>query len=56
MVKIQYATISETERITKTVQGTGHCPALPTFRAMANKKLAEILEVSIFLCTFVVEK
>ena len=46
MVKIQYATISET-----TVQGTGHCPALPTFRAMANKKSAEILEVSIFLCT-----
>ena len=37
-----------------TVQRTGHCPAFPTFRAMA-KKSAESLEVSKFLCTFATE-
>ena len=35
-------------------QRTGHCPAFPTFRAMA-KKSAESLEVSKFLCTFATE-
>ena len=47
MIKIQYATISETDST-----GDSHCPALPTFRAMANKKSAENFVVCNLLLNF----